>query len=371
MKRAAILTLSLHTNYGGILQAYALQTVLDSLGCQTDVLCKNEKPLHPWKKKLTRMYKKYILGRKNVEVSTRATYRKAYRVRVYTEQFIRKQISRRRIYNLKDLDRNSYDVFVVGSDQVWRPKYFSTWYGGIEGAFLDFAQDWNVRRISYAASFGVSGWEYDRAETLRCAELIRDFDAVSVREDSAVELCREYLGCNEAVHVLDPTMLLTKEHYTDLACHVPQYEGNLMCYILDRDERSEGMVRSLASVLSLDPFYTGSKVEDSSASDDDRVQPPVETWLAGFRDARYVLTDSFHACVFSIIFNRPFFVIGNLKRGNARFDSLLSMFGLEDRLISDADQIKYASDIDWDRVNAILEAKRNDSLEFLKKGLND
>ena len=97
----------------------------------------------------------------------------------------------------------------------------------------------------------------------------------------------------------------------------------------------------------------------------------MENWLRGFRDAEYVITDSFHACVFSIIYNKPFLCIGNGFRGMARFNTLLGQFGLMDRLVSiDSDHIP-SSDIDWTTVNAVLEEKRRKSLGFLRHALGN
>lgn len=103
----------------------------------------------------------------------------------------------------------------------------------------------------------------------------------------------------------------------------------------------------------------------------ERIQPAVETWLRGFHDANFVVTDSFHACVFSIIFNKPFIAIGNLGRGMTRFTSLLNRFGLQSRLIADSDKTNFEmpSDIDWDKVNTVLEESRKVSLQYLKNAL--
>ena len=102
------------------------------------------------------------------------------------------------------------------------------------------------------------------------------------------------------------------------------------------------------------------------------VQPPVENWLAGFRDSDFVVTDSFHACVFSILFHKPFFVIGNKARGMARFTSLLGQFGLSDRLINNfqdivSDCLSY--DIDFTSVDNLLKIERERSLSYLQNCL--
>ena len=98
-------------------------------------------------------------------------------------------------------------------------------------------------------------------------------------------------------------------------------------------------------------------------------QPPLEDWLKAFDEAEYVINDSFHACVFSILFHKQFTVIGNKTRGMSRFQSLLKMFGLEDRLITDPKEYRELSDIDYNRVDQILSEKREESLSFLRKAL--
>lgn len=108
-------------------------------------------------------------------------------------------------------------------------------------------------------------------------------------------------------------------------------KGNLLVYILDESEEKEKLVRLVAN-KKLIPFNVNSRVEDILALLSERIQLPVETWLRGFYDAEFIITDSFHACVFSIIFNKPFLVIGNRDRGLTRIESLLEDFDMLDRL---------------------------------------
>ena len=119
------------------------------------------------------------------------------------------------------------------------------------------------------------------------------------------------------------------------------------------------------------PFYVNSKYNNAEAPLEERIQQPVEKWLRAFHDAEFVITDSFHACVFSIIFNKPFIVYGNKERGFARFESLLNMFGLEDRLVSSLNETKTAIEkpIDWERVNSIHKQMKEKSLSFLVNNL--
>ena len=136
-------------------------------------------------------------------------------------------------------------------------------------------------------------------------------------------------------------------------------------------DRTKRIIKFVESNNHLKSFRVNSRYEDYSAPLNERIQPSVEQWLRGFMDADMVVTDSFHACVFSIIFNKPFVVVGNNKRGNTRFDSLLKTFGLADRFLYDINDIeRMNSTIDWDSVNAIIEELRNLSLNFIKLNLS-
>ena len=324
--KIGILTLPLHTNYGGILQAYALQTVLERMGHEVCLIEKRRVPLKLplWKAPLSygKRIIKNLTGHPFPIFYEQKINRERPIVRQNTDKFINKYIKRRIVNDYSDIKETDFDAIVVGSDQIWRPKYFHD----IEHAFLDFTEGWNIRRIAYAASFGTDEWEYTPEQTERCRELIKNFDAVSVREISGVDLCRKYLGV-DAAHVLDPTMLLTKEDYIQLFenAKTPQSNGTLLCYILDETQVTTDLINKIAKAKNLVPFKVNSKVENKTAPLKDRVQPPVEQWLRGFFDAEFIITDSFHACIFSILFNKQFVVIGNIDRGLSRIKSLLSI----------------------------------------------
>ena len=115
-----------------------------------------------------------------------------------------------------DFNEKKFDAYIVGSDQVWNPGYFTFLFDtDINNAYLGFTKNWNVKRIAYAASFGKESWEYSDQQTVICKKNIQCFDAISVREDSAIKLCQKYFNVT-ASHVLDPTMLLTVQDYTNI-----------------------------------------------------------------------------------------------------------------------------------------------------------
>ena len=183
-------------------------------------------------------------------------------------------------------------------------------------------------------------------------------------------MCKELFDV-QACQVLDPTILLSREDYQRFASTAPQSPGNLMVYVLDRTEEKDAFIAEFAEKRGLVPFYANSKVEtwDVDIPAAERQQPPLETWLKGFADAEFVLTDSFHACVFSILFHKPFGVFVNLERGLSRIESLLQPLGLMDRCMIDA-PVDLDRPIDWKFIDNILLQKAESSLEFLKQALN-
>ena len=367
--RIAVVTLPLHTNYGGLLQAYALKTALEDAGHEVTVLDLEEKMPAPKGLKtpfiyLKRMLNKLIKGSSAPEVFREIRYRKRLPLMAaYTSVFVDKYISPRMIRSYRDVREGEYDAFVVGSDQVWRPRYFNR----IEDAFLAFAEGWDVKRIAYAASFGTDQLEFEYTQLERCAGLLSGFDGVSVREDSAVGMCEEWLDYEGALHVLDPVMLLDRRCYENLASDagVSDSKDRVMTYILDASHHKRNVVSFISRVSGMDVY---------DYPLDREVVPPMEEWLAAFRDAGLVITDSFHGCVLSILFHKRFIAVGNSMRGMSRLNSLLSMFGLDDRLVHGIDPEDdgefFLSDPDWEHTDKVLEEQIKVSSAFLGSALN-
>lgn len=312
-KRIILYTLSLNNNYGGILQNYALQKILQSMDCSVVTIFSEFKQTPLWRYCLSWLKTICLFFTKKRRKFARINRRK---ILPFFSSFVAENINteRRTHLNLKKLDRlNLVDVLIVGSDQVWRPKYNYK----IEDMFLKFAEGLSIKRIAYAASFGVDNWEYTPKQTRVCSKLAKKFDAISVREESGVKLSKDYLGV-DATWVLDPTLLLTKEDYLPICEEVPVCnEKYIAVYVLDENDVVTTIYEKEASArgLVVKKFHADSK---STLT--------VPEWLAMFRDASYVVTDSFHGTVFSIIFGKEFKCIYNKDRGSARFDSLLKLY---------------------------------------------
>jgi len=182
---------------------------------------------------------------------------------------------------------------------------------------LGYAKQIDINRIAYAASFGSNKWEFSLIQTIRCARLAKKFHAISVREKSGVTLCQNKLNVN-ADYVLDPTLLLNKNQYLALTKDIPiRKEKLLVAYILDSSSISVSQSERIAQEKNLTLVYFTAGVDSSKT---------IPEWLSLFRDAAYIITDSFHGTVFSIIFEKEFKCIQNKSRGNARFESLLDLY---------------------------------------------
>lgn len=371
--RIAIITLPLHTNYGGILQAYALQTVLERMGHEvTEIKIEEEKRrpgfigivrhlLSPIKQNVLKVYHRFTIP----EYKRRTPG-------MYTSKFIKRHIHQTVYRSYNEIPVERYDAIVVGSDQVWRNIFWTkSTQRPIDFAFLSFMKDADIKRVAYAASFGVDTWQWDEATTENLRTLAQKFNAISVREASGVGLCKEHLGV-EAVHVPDPTLLLDKEDYMELVDKdEPRHPDCCLSYILDSTDGKTKVLNGIADALKLDVHYANSRnLENKDLPDYEKVQPPVESWLQGFHDAAFVVTDSFHACVFSIIFNKPFIVIGNEMRGNARFLSLLDATGQRFRLISNPETFSLSEKY-LCPPNCNLNKLRQGSISFLKSYLGE
>ena len=362
--KIAILTQPLRANYGGVLQNYALQQVLIKLG-HTPITLEKDPVLHISRFKLflefpKRLFTKYILKKRKYILYEKHHNNYIKQISSLLKPFISKYINRKFVKSLDTIDYKRYDAFIVGSDQIWRPLY--NW-GILDNMFLSFIpEDTKIKRIAYAASFGTSEWEYNEEQTKACSKLIKNFNAVSTRENIGIDLCRKYLDHNDVVNVLDPTLLLEKEDYSQLCKDVPTTtEDLLFAYILDETCESKSILEKITKEKGLKLKLVGAH---------DNCTLTIEEWLAMFRDAKMVITDSFHGTVFSIIFNREFYSICNRSRGNSRFNSLLSQFCLQERLINTIADINCDfENIDWTKVEKIKTELKNSSIQFITENL--
>jgi hypothetical protein len=372
--KIALLTMSFNNNYGGYLQAYALLSYLKELGHDVELI--NVQPESNDSKYFIKSFlKKYLL----------TYFCKKYKLVKYHNKFSKNQAQIEKnmtdfnyryinpktdkIFNHKDFDKivkDKYDAYIVGSDQVWRPNS----YRFLDQAFFGFVKNKDAILLSYAPSFGLNKVKFNKNDILKYKENLKRFKAVSVREESGIQICKDNFDI-EATVVLDPTMIVDLSYYdTIMTDEKQELNGELLVYILDDNRGKMDIVNRVASQLNYTYFRVNPKKINSTSTLENLVYPSMGYWLKGFKNTKYVVTDSFHGTVFSIIYNKPFIVIGNRERGLTRIETLLEKFGLKNRLVfNDYNESLLLQDIDWKSVNIKLKEMKIFSQNFLQSAL--
>ncbi len=289
------------------------------------------------------------------------------------EAFRRQHVTAtRKVYraasDLRDSELDA-DAYIVGSDQVWSllalDREARPW-------FLDFGRD-GAKRIAYSASFGSAVASADFIGFIR--PLLARFDGIGVREASGVEICR-LAGRGDAVHVLDPTLLLSRDDYRQIAseCSAPdQSGGHAFLYFLKANVSVPWKeVKDYCSAHNLDPHFVA--VYDTKGFPFARFSDPTPAaWLDCISHADAVFTNSFHGTVFSILMQRPFIVFlreGGGAQMNDRIGSLLTTLGLQSRIHRGEDGCisgQMDAAIDWSLVNKKMALARERSTDFLRR----
>lgn len=343
MGKIKIGTLTFHwaTNYGAVIQAYALQKCLIKLGYETEII--NYVPKRP-------VLINSFVALKNRD---RKFFHKEHNISSFRRKYLR--LSGHKLGSSKKLKKYSdvYSHIVVGSDQIWNYSFTMGAEGGCTlSYFLNFAGN-QTKKISYAASFGMDSASDDYIKVVE--PWIKDFDSISVRENTGVKIA-EQLGVDADI-VCDPTLLLRKEDY-ELLLPSPNVTNNyIYSYILHgRENDVVGITKAIQS------SYPDSKIIAENGEG-------IIEWLANIRNAKYVITNSFHGMMFSLIFNTPFIVVPvKGSKMNDRIYTVLGLVGLTDRIVEDEYSIPTA-EIDWSIVNTKLESSRREGISYLQRNI--
>ena len=352
--KIGILTFPLINNYGGILQAFAMMKLIKSLGHEPVLV--NLKYSHNFKIYTKYFIKKYILFFMK-KYKSASLFKQNKNTKYFVDNYINPKTEPIYTTNelVKILNNSNFDACVVGSDQV-----FSSMSGiGFKDIYsLGFVD--NIIKIAYAGSFG---GDFFKGKNINLhSQNLKKFKAISVREQSGIEVCKKTFGV-EAQHVLDPTMMIDKKEYEMLFENLPtKTKGKIFAYILDKNSDKNAMLKRFAKEQKLEIY----EINDGNTAKN--IISPIE-WMKAIYDAKIVITDSFHGCVFSIIFNKPFFAFVNEMRGNARFESLFGMFELKDRIINSSDNINLKNEINYAKINKILSEKKEFSVNFIIENL--
>ncbi len=345
--RIGIITFHWATNYGAVIQAYALQEFFKTTGSEVDII--NYKPSrYTW---LT--FKAILKNPLTFKQEMRLLHRERL-INRFRKSFL--QLTRR-YRSGHDLKKSSlkYDLIISGSDQILNPTFT---IGG-EGKptdvyFLGFV-DKNIKKIGYAVSFGCN--RYPENASKYASKWINNFDAIGVREKSGMKVLEQlqYNGCKEIVP--DPTLLYGNKLFKDLNLSAKSMKSDICVYML------KGIVASIPekkNIRVIDNFHRGIELED---------------WLVNIRDTNFLVTNSYHGMLMAILFHTQFVIIRNTVSSgqNDRINTVLKRLNLEGRIV-DNERIQIAQtmkeSIKWDNIDSICNEIRNEGVSFLARVLN-
>lgn len=357
-------------NYGSILQAYALQSVLNNFkNTECEIISQYSK--NPANAK--NFFKKLKYSGFS-DTFKRAFWKfcfpKMRERTVAMNDFITNNLKiSDSVYNESNICETNkiYDAFICGSDQIWNPtltKLDSMYW-------LTFAECQKIK-VAYAPSIGVKSVSHETAEKIR--NNLSSFNGVSCRELSGTKLLNEVLGDNSCIKVADPTLLAEKQIWDDISGERKISEPYIFVYFLRCGKMQRKMVEKFAEEKKL-KIVTMPILEPENAELSEFSFGDIKVWKASpsdfisyIRYADYVFTDSFHSSVFSIIYKRRFYIFP--KKGKAQMERLISLLkenGISNRIIEKYEDIEAIKDVDWEKTEKLIASNRKSSYDYLKR----
>lgn len=364
--KTATITFHAAHNYGSMLQAFALQQALRKCGCDNEIIdFRTDKQRELYKVFTRRRGIKYIL--KNI---CKAIYYRSYSLRFKRfEDFANKNLkcTKTCYHSLDELQKASfqYDCVIAGSDQIWNPvpADFDWAY------YLPFVHI--GKKISYAPSFGPLAQLLDNVTLAQIGDYLKGFDYITVRDENSKAIVEKASGKHAEI-VVDPTLLLTREEWQKLLPHSksPQKEY-IFFYTLFANKEIIHIVNKISKALHMPVVVSNfsNQYDFFNTYQKNYSSGPLE-FLNLIVNAKLVITSSFHASVFSTLFNIPFFAINGDR--DARISQLLHSVNLLSRTINMNDlydKLEQAYECDFSECNRLLAIKRQDGLASLHKML--
>jgi len=369
--KIALITIHYHNNYGAVLQAFATKKILSQYGEVETINYFN--PHLQYELDLIR-FKPSIHA---IKMVIHDIFRLKDRNRVIKKfkKFIESKMNLSKLVTRHDIENGAigyFDVYVCGSDQIWNASLNFNKNGEPDSIyFLNFA-DKKAKKISYASSMG-QHYRLTDSQQEKIKDLLKDFITISVRESDAQGVLSQLLG-REVFHVLDPTLLLSKEEWLEALeidkNYKSQKEDYILVYSVSKTPLIKKAVESFVSKLgnkvviidqAFKPFInTNLHIRDAG---------PIE-FIELFANARLVITDSFHGTCFSINFKKPFVAVSPVWHGGNRIESLLNLLGLKERLLNDEKDIyKLSADFNYEFFENQLQEKRAKSIKILSSSI--
>lgn len=360
MSKIAVITLHYIRNYGSVLQTYATQKKLELMGHKVEII-DYVRPNAEEDAMLKDGLESKHFGKNVLKSVAYVALKKIENIKrnKVCVNFLAQNVSLTRRYkDYDDLKKNPpvADVYCTGSDQTWNSEY----NGGVLPAYyLEFAPD-GKKRVGYAVSIGMNSIKED--ERAEMSNYVHKYSAISVRENRAKELLEE-LGYKNVEHILDPTLVLNKEEWSDMIAPRMIREKYIIIYRLNPNLEMERFAKELSEKTGCKivrmSYYLNHLKEQGKMI----YTPTVNQFLSLINYADYVITDSFHCTAFSLNFNKEFFIFYPGKY-NSRLQSVLELTGTEHRVMNDK---KKYEPIDFTKVNDVLERERAKATAFIQR----
>lgn len=343
--KATILTFSKALNRGAMMQCYALQQVLQRKGYDVDFL-----DVRPHDKKLSIKGVLYV-----------AMYN--WKISAFCKQngfcYTKKYGSYDELVN----NPPKTDLLVIGSDQIWNNEYTYMYFDPriYFGGFLH-----GVKKLVYAASFGKDTW-YSTPYDDEIKKAAQELTAISVREESGINICKEVLNRQDAVCIVDPTLLLNKSDLQNLMgtkCKKVT-RGHTYVYLLHKDKQIEKIATDTIDYLGCPSFGYYPKPGLASLLG----ITSISEWLSNINEAEHIVTNSFHCMVMCILLRKDFYVIPTFPGREIRMTSLMMKLDINNRYFSSFTDIAKQPSIDYTQVEKKLYILREESLSFINKNI--
>ncbi|KAF1086366.1 Polysaccharide pyruvyl transferase [Sporotomaculum syntrophicum] len=344
-------------NYGAVLQAYALQKTLLSLGYENEIIDHRVDKVSMFSK-IKMEFKRENIARIYKNLLTLLRYKDKKTMFNKFEKFINEDLVLTKPYDsfeeLKTYPPKA-DVYLAGSDQIWNISNRIR-----DVFFLKFGES-HIKRMSYAASMGI--YDLDMEKKMLFGELIKNFDRVSVREAEASEFIKSNYCIESEVHV-DPVFLLTKEEWEEIAIEYDTDRKYILCYPLLYSKLLNDSLMKLKQITGYDVIVITTNSREKVYGDIYIRNAGPRDFLGLIKNAEFVLTTSFHGTAFSILFQKRFFSFSVLN--STRITNILGLLGLNNRLIINPDDISIEV-VNYTAVNKKLALERQRSLDYLKR----
>lgn len=361
--RIGIVTFHCAYNYGSVLQAWALTRTLENMGHSVAVIDYRGADFSQY----------HLIQGQSLKslVSSVLFFAKNWRRSDSFETFISESLPLTKRYGEATEGRlveltNSFDCFVCGSDQIWN---LDCTHGPVGPYFLNFAGD--SRRVAYAPSIANSSFGEDvfgPMQKRRVTEWLSRFSAISVREESTASLFQP-LAPVKIETCVDPTLLLNPREYEHVVCPVAPADGSLFVYMLERNDSLIAYAGGLAREMGVSVSYVSKRPLDFGVPAKNFYGSGPAEFLGIISGCCAVVTNSFHATVFSLLFGKPFETFATTRSGS-RMTELLTNLNMRDKLV-DGREIVLPARVPWDELSSLLDGLRADSLGFLSRALAD